>query len=613
MKPSTSLAARLVLFASVAVCVVWPNASTAQPSSRKTILVLHTYGSQSPFRPLFDRALQQSLNHNGFEDAEVFVETLESSRFPGSAHAELFQYYLSRKYAGREMDVVITVWDQALNYALEHRDELFPDAPLVSMVTRPRSFKSGLPISQITAGNNFFDTVKLAVELHPLTRRVVVVDGSLRSNDDVQREIMSQLAPLAPGVVVDYLRDLPMIDLIERVKALPSDSLILFIRQSLKTPTQAITPAEAFEEVLTAASVPVYAASESLVGRGVIGGVVFRNEAMAELCAEIAIRIINGTSPRDISISQVATHPTFDWRQLRKWGIGLDQLPEGSDVRFREYTFWEQNQEYVSGALIVFLLQSCLIAGLLMQRSRRRRAEGALRENEHALEASQADTRRLAGRLIAAQEVERARIARELHDDVSQKLVLLAMDIRQASLSDLPLVRGRANSMAERASEIASDLHDLSHELHPAKLQMLGLVQATQLLCSDLATRHRLDIDFVHDRIPSSVPPDPALCLFRIAQEALQNAVKHSGARNVAVKLTGTYDTLKLEVSDTGAGFDTAKLGGGMGLLSMRERVHFLDGHLTIRSKPGTGTRIAVEVPIPDAKPVVSPAAARSA
>jgi signal transduction histidine kinase len=606
MMSPTSLAARLVFFAGVAVCVIWPQVSTAQPVARKTILVLHTYGSQSPFRPLFDRALQQTLNRNGFEDTDVYVETLESNRFPGTTHAALFHYYLGQKYAERKIDVVITVWDQALNYVLEHREELFPDVPLVSVVTRPRTFRSDLSIAQVTAGNHFFDTAKLAVELHPNTRRIAVVDGSLQSNDDVQKEVTDQLRPLAPEIAVDYLRDLPLADLIARVNALPDDSLILYIRQTLRTSTQVITQMEALEQVLGASRVPVYVAAESLVGQGVVGGVVFKNEAMAELAADTAIRIMNGTPLPDMSVRQSPTLPMFDWRQLQKWGIDVDRLPAGTDVRFRAYTFWEQNQRYVVGALTVFLIQSGLIAGLLMQLSRRRRAEGALRVNEHALQVSQEDTRRLAGRLIAAQEVERARIARELHDDLSQKVALLAMDIDQIALSESPGMRSKANTMAERVAEIGTDLHNLSHELHPAKLQILGLVQATQFLCRDLAGRHRLDIDFVHDRMPPNVPPDPALCLFRIAQEALQNVVKHSGARNAAVRLTGSADSLHLEIFDSGAGFDTSKLGEGMGLLSMRERVNFLDGHMTIRSRPGTGTRITVRVPVVQSAVTVS-------
>jgi signal transduction histidine kinase len=424
---------------------------------------------------------------------------------------------------------------------------------------------------------------------------------------------MEQLRRVAPPVSIDYLRDLPIADVTARVKRLPDDSIILFIRQSMKTRTQLITQLEALEQVLGAARVPTYVAAESLVGQGVVGGVVFRNEDTAVLAADSAIRVLNGAPASHLGIRQSRTVPTFDWRQLQKWGIGVEQLPQGSDVRFRVYTFWEQNQRYVAAAATVFLIQSALIIGLLMQRARRRRAEGALRLNEQALQLSQADTRRLAGRLIAAQEVERARIARELHDDLSQKVALLAMDINQVALSDSPGVRSRANVMAERAAEIADDLHNLSHELHPAKVQMLGLVQATQLLCRDLTERHRVAIDFMHDRVPSDVPPDPALCLFRIAQEALQNVVKHSGARSASVTLTGTAQSLQLEIADSGSGFDTTELGGGMGLLSMRERVNFLNGNLAIKSRRGTGTRIAVRVPIAPASVAADSAAAKIA
>ena len=250
---------------------------------------------------------------------------------------------------------------------------------------------------------------------------------------------------------------------------------------------------------------------------------------------------------RDVATRESTTLPMFDWRQLQRWGIDL------------EYTFWEQNRTYVIVAAAVFLIQTVLIAGLLIQRARRRRAEGALRDNERALSLSHEDTRKLAGRLIAAQEVERARIARKLHDDISQKVALLAMDVNQVSLNAPVGVSGRVNTIAERASEIATDLHNLSHELHPAKLQILGLVPATQYFCRDFSARHKLTIDFVHDRVPANVPTEPALCLFRIVQEALQNIVKHSGARHATVTLTGTPGLLQLEIHDSGAALTSRK------------------------------------------------------
>ena len=197
-----------MVFALVSVGLLCPSIGAAQSVTHKTVLVLHTYGSQSAFRPLFDRVLQQTLNHNGFEDAEVYMETLESNRFSGSKHAAVFQYYLGQKYAGLKIDLVIAVWNPALNYALEHRQELFPNAPILAVVTRPRTFASDANIAQVTAGDHFLDTANLALKLHPNTRRIAVVNGSLQSNDDVHAEIARQLGQLSPQVGVEYWRNL---------------------------------------------------------------------------------------------------------------------------------------------------------------------------------------------------------------------------------------------------------------------------------------------------------------------------------------------------------------------------------------------------------------------
>ena len=139
------------------------------------------------------------------------------------------------------------MWDPALNYALEHREELFPDAPILAVVTRPRTFASDANIAQVTAGDHFLDTANLALKLHPNTRRIAVVDGSLQSNDDVQTEIARQLGQLSPQVGVEYWRNLTMVNLIERAKALPDDSVILYVRQTMKASTQPITQSESLE------------------------------------------------------------------------------------------------------------------------------------------------------------------------------------------------------------------------------------------------------------------------------------------------------------------------------------------------------------------------------
>ena len=550
------------------------------------------------FRSRFDAALQETLQKDGLEDIDIYEETVEPNRLGGDKHSALFRRYLADKYASRDLDVVVTVWDRALNYALENRAAVFPHAPIVAVVQRSRSLPADIPVAQITTGAQFTDTIRLALTLHPNTRRIAIVDGMLDSNGDVQTEVIEQLKLFMPQVTLEYLRDLPLADLIHRIERLPGDSLILYARQTMRTPTAGMAQGEALKSVAHASRVPIYVVSDQLVGLGAVGGFVLEAESFARLAADTALRVAAGTPVRDIPTQAGPIQPMFDWRQLHKFGVTLDKLPAESDIRFREYTFWEQNQRYIVAALAVFLVQSGLIVGLLIQHGSRRRAERALRTNEQELRASHDDARRLAGRIIAAQEVERARIARELHDDISQKVALLAMDIHQVS-------KARADDRGTRERDGGPRLRDRHRSPQPVARAPPFEAADTRPGAGDAIFLPRLrrppqmTVDFTHDRMPPNVPGDPALCLFRIAQEALQNVAKHSGATNATVRLTGEDGFLHLEVIDSGAGFDAQKLSNGMGLLSMRERVYFLGGDMDIWSMPGAGTQISVRVPIP--------------
>jgi PAS domain S-box-containing protein len=214
-------------------------------------------------------------------------------------------------------------------------------------------------------------------------------------------------------------------------------------------------------------------------------------------------------------------------------------------------------------------------------------------------EAALADVSR---RLIDAQEQERKRIARELHDDIGQRLALLAVKLEQLHLDppDLPDVRIRLGALHVQASEIATDIQTLSHELHSTKLEYLGPVAAMRGHCQELSDQTKVKVDFRSQDLPSPLPPDVSLCLFRVLQEALRNAVKHSGARHIEVGLWGTPDEVHLSVTDHGAGFDSeaAKRGRGLGLVSMEERLRLHNGMLSIESQPKQGTTIHARVPL---------------
>jgi signal transduction histidine kinase len=217
--------------------------------------------------------------------------------------------------------------------------------------------------------------------------------------------------------------------------------------------------------------------------------------------------------------------------------------------------------------------------------------------------AAEEKLRYMSGQLIAAHEEERTRIARELHDDLSQRMALLQVNVQELQQSATGLssaVRQKLHNIADIADEVSSNIHGLSHRLHPSKLDVLGLVPSLAGLCRELSESHHLRVQFLHDRIPKKIPKDVSLCLFRIAQEALRNVVKHSGAIEVNVELFGFDDRIELRVSDSGVGFDPDSEKGrrGLGLLSMSERLRLIGGDLTVESAPSHGTQIWVRAPV---------------
>jgi len=205
-------------------------------------------------------------------------------------------------------------------------------------------------------------------------------------------------------------------------------------------------------------------------------------------------------------------------------------------------------------------------------------------------------------KLIEAQEQERTRIGRELHDDIGQRLALLAVQLQQLNENSLilPEVRSSMGELQKQASEIAADLQSLSHELHSAKLQYLGIAGAMRGFCKEFGEQQKVEIDFQTHDLPSPLAPDISLCFFRVLQEALHNAAKHSRVRHIEVRLWGASDEIHLTVVDSGVGFDreAAKESRGLGLISMEERVKLVTGTLTIESQPQRGTMIHARVPL---------------
>lgn len=205
--------------------------------------------------------------------------------------------------------------------------------------------------------------------------------------------------------------------------------------------------------------------------------------------------------------------------------------------------------------------------------------------------------------LITAQERELANIARELHDDICQRLALLSLRIEKVAkgwANGQMQIGEQLQQIWQQCSDLTGDVQSLSHELHPSVLDNLGLVSALQGLCREITEQTDIRVEFTSRNIPPSLPREVSLSLFRLVQEALHNSVKYSGGNHSRVRLEGGAGRIEIEVRDTGDGFDLAcvRNKGGLGLVNMRERIHLLNGTITIDSKPSFGTTIRAWVPL---------------
>ena len=218
-----------------------------------------------------------------------------------------------------------------------------------------------------------------------------------------------------------------------------------------------------------------------------------------------------------------------------------------------------------------------------------------------SVEGALADISRL---LIEAQEHERDRIARELHDDINQRLALLTIEIGQVRQdlirTSLPEVDHRLCELNQQLRGIAADIHTIAHDLHSPSLEYLGFVPAVRRLAEELGKRCGMRVEIKNNGVPGALPPEISLCLFRVVQEGLHNAARHSGTKRVEVRLQKTGDQVHLTLRDSGKGFDVAAVasGQGLGLASMRERIRLVNGKIVIQSERTVGTCIQAWVPL---------------
>jgi PAS domain S-box-containing protein len=327
------------------------------------------------------------------------------------------------------------------------------------------------------------------------------------------------------------------------------------------------------------------------------------------------------------SIKGVLNKPCEEWlgktdQQLFPPGVARslrkhdqEALQKGRVIEIEESTI---DDEGINRHWLVFKFpvqstgQGRFVGGVALDITSRKEMEKMLRERERELRQNQMELRALGGRLISAQEEERRRISRELHDDMNQRLAVLAFNIQaaQQQLVESDQMFKTLQNLYEQASSLSDDVRHLAYQLHPSILDDLGLEVALQSFVKDFSKWEGIRVRFISDRVPRTLPQEVASCLYRITQESLRNVARHAHASAVDLNLTFKNDAIKLCIKDNGMGFNVHTLPPekkGLGLIGMQERIRLIRGTLTLDTRQGEGTEVCVSIPLPQTKRKRSP------
>ena len=516
----------------VLVTLLLPSAATGSSSApvSKSVLVITEVGVTHRAAASITESLLSALSANQAYQVEFYHESLDTPAFADEASQRKLENLLVEKYQGRKIDVIVAMGPRPIMFMSHFAKTFFPDVPVV--FGGSSEVQAGNP----TLGPRFTGswmklepakTLDAILKLLPHTQHVVVVGGTSAFDKGIEAPVRTALSSHPAAVDFTYLTDLTMSDLLERVRHLPSGTVILyttFFRDAAGN--QFVNATTALPMISEAANAPVFGISDTYLGHGSVGGYVLSFAEQGRIASQVVLEIFHGKSPRDIPIQTSPSVYMFDWKQLKRWGLSERNLPPGSIVLFREPSGWERAKWIILTTVFIILGLACLTTYLLFNRRQLRRARD--------------EQIRLSGMLINAQEDERKRLASELHDDFSQRLALLSLGLETAAelVPDSPKeANEQLHELINSASELGADLHTVSHRLHSSTLERLGLVPGIGAFCKEFSAQQGVQVVFTHDDGRARVPPAVALCLFRIVQEGLRNVKKHSGATKAQVAL----------------------------------------------------------------------------
>lgn len=568
------------MFAGLAGLVLASTLAAGSPSPRH-VLLLYSYE-----REFGSAAFATEFRSDLIKSSPVPIDFIEMALQPTPTSQrppdEILVDELRTAFVGRHLDLVVPMGGAAVQFTERHKDELFPSAPvLLASVDHRFVHEEALPgnATAVTVRHDPAQMIQSILRLLPDTERVVVVIGASSHESFWLKEVKAAFQPFERRLTFVWTNGWTYGELLRRSASLPPHTVIFYGLLLLDANGVPHREEDTLADLHAAANAPIFGLHSPQLGHGIVGGPLMSYEDLSRDTTAVAIRLLNGEPPHAIPARTLsAGAPVFDARELRRWSIAEHRLQAGSIVRFRDPT---PTKPWVGSATVGVTIGVVLglIVMLVIPRGRPRNGSIGARADS----ASEAALARLSQRLLRTQEEERAFLARWIEDDVCQKLASLSMDLHARGADDL----------GDHVSDLARESLTLTDPIY-AKLALLGLVETAQTFAQQRCAQSNVALEFTACDVPSHLPRDLSIGLFRVLEEAVDNALRHSKTRELGVSLRRARGLVALDVVDSGVGFDPAvgAAADALGLVAMRERLQAIGGACVIESRPGAGTRV---------------------
>ena len=572
-----------------------PQSQASQGVGIKRVVILYTHRQMSPINKQWHSGIVDGIKQVYDGPMDIETEYMDVVLQDDKEYFNEWSEVVRLKYSKYPPDVVIPVFFPAYAFAVMNREMFFPGCPMVFCAV-PQSFaesqKSKRNITGVGAQFDNRPSMEVIKKVLPGTKKLLILSGKSRLDIWLSEIAMRQSEMAFPEIEFKALAGLtPAEAALEFVQAGP-DTAGLLLSFELDNYGNRMNTTEYLHELNKVSKVPIFGCYDTILGHGILGGALISPTDFGKTTGKLAGRILNGESADDIPKDYSHTYTiAFDHEVLRKLGISESRLPAGAKVINRKPTIWSQYGRYISSGVAALLVQSAIIVSLLLNRSKRIAAEK--------------EAQSLAGRILSAGEEERRYLARELHDDVSQRLAAVSIETGtlENKMSEFSEIKEPLGKLKKNLIGICDDLHRMSRHMHPSVLDDFGLSEALRSECGELSQRWGIPIELHCSKRFPEIPKSVALCLYRVAQESLWNAIRHSGGSKITIELKSDAEFVYMDISDDGKGFEpsTVQKTRRLGLASMSERIRLVSGTIRTRSAPGQGVTISVVAPIPEA------------